>query len=267
LTINLLVNGFRKAVPFGIAFRFLKDYFAQVYMFLDIAGNLVENSRSIYVNKRIMKRIFLLSLLLTGLQVRAQFIQQISVVPPTPTINDQVMVLVDAGFASGTCEENSQMGGFTTATRYEASTLHCIGMLTYICYDTDTFYLGTLAAGNYRFLVSVDAGGQPSPCTPGIVPGAIDSIDFTVSSGTGLIEDNQNDIVVGPNPASEIIRIGGNNLDAGGFFVFIDVRGKLVHKVQAITADVNVSNLSSGLYFVRYLSEKGMSRTARFVKH
>lgn len=214
-----------------------------------------------------MKKVLLLSLFCIAIQSQAQFIQQISVVPQNPTVNDQVMVLVDAGFSSGTCAENTQWGGFTTSNRYEASTLHCIGMLTYICYDTDTFNLGSLPSGNYRFIVTVDAGGYPSPCTPGIAPGAIDSIDFTVSTGTGLIDSDQHEISISPNPASETIHISGKNLEPGGFFIFTDVHGKLVQKIQSMAGEMNISGLSSGIYFVRFLSEKGMSRAARFVKN
>lgn len=213
-----------------------------------------------------MKKVLLLSLFCIAIQSQAQFIQQISVVPQNPTVNDQVMVLVDAGFSSGTCAENTQWGGFTTSNRYEASTLHCIGMLTYICYDTDTFNLGSLPSGNYRFIVTVDAGGYPSPCTPGIAPGGIDSIDFTVSTATGLSEREKTEIRLTPNPAKERVLITGNFEDGKGLFVFNTVDGREVLRISATSEEMDLSSLTSGIYFVRYFSENGISQAVRMVK-
>lgn len=213
-----------------------------------------------------MKKVLLLSLLFMAMQSRAQFIQQISVIPSNPTTNDQIVVLVDAGFSSGTCEENTQWGGFTASNRYEASTLHCIGMLTYICYDTDSFNLGSLPPGNYRFIVTVDAGGYPSPCTPGIAPGGIDSIDFTVSTATGLSEREKTEIMLTPNPVKEHVLVTGNFEEGKGMFVFNTVEGKEVLRISATSKAIDLSSWASGIYFVRYLSETGLSQAVRLVK-
>lgn len=197
----------------------------------------------------------------------AQFIQQISVIPPNPTSNDPVSVVVEAGFSSGTCEEHTQLGGFVNPNRYEASTLHCVGMLSYICYDADTFNLGLIPAGNYMFLVTVDAGGYPAPCTPGIVPGPMDSLSFTVTSATGVPEAGTPLFSVSPNPVADLLTVMPVADLAGGELFCYDALGSL-HWKQKVTDDRNlsVSDLPAGLYFLQYVEGGVRSGFVPFIK-
>jgi len=67
-----------------------------------------------------------------------------------------------------------------------ATSLHCLGMLAYICNDSDIFVIPPQPAGPYTFIFQVDAGQAPVPCTPGIVPGPVDSVTFHVTDASGI---------------------------------------------------------------------------------
>ena len=118
-------------------------------------------------------------------QSHAQWINSLTVVPPNPTTNDSVSVILNADFSSGPCNDASS-GFFQNGFTFNAFTLHCTGMLTVICIDEDTFHLGHLATGNYTFTVQVDQGQGPSPCTPGIVAGPTSTVTFNVAAASSV---------------------------------------------------------------------------------
>lgn len=196
---------------------------------------------------------------------QAQFIQQLTVVPANPTTTDYVHVIVDAGFPSGSCDEHSQMGGFVNASRYDASTLHCLGMLSFICYDADTFDLGVLTAGNYTFFVTVDAGGLPAPCTPGIVPGAFDSILFSVTSATGISDPENPEFSVRPNPATDFLQISAA-LAYGELFCY-DAQGRLLWTRSVTDSQrISLTGMDKGMYYLQFVSEGTRSSLVKFIK-
>lgn len=213
-------------------------------------------------------KLFTLLGMILALTSQAQFIQQLTVVPANPTTTDHIQVIVDAGFPSGSCDEHTQMGGFVNASRYDASTLHCLGMLSFICYDADTFDLGVLTAGNYTFFVTVDAGGYPAPCTPGIVPGPMDSISFIVSTATGLPQLGPERFEVYPNPVSDKLSIKSYQYFESGLFIVYDATGRTLF-TSAIEKDgtVDVGALSAGTYFIQYVNGSSRSAFVRFLKN
>lgn len=137
-----------------------------------------------------MKKTALSTMLLAiSSAVSSQQIGALHVSPANPTINDPITLIADVIFPSGTCDQKDLIMS-QSGNDFIASAIHCIGPLTYICNNTDSFSAGTLPAGNYRFIYHVDAGYGPAPCTPGIVSGPTDTISFTVTNSTSLNEWN-----------------------------------------------------------------------------
>jgi hypothetical protein len=195
----------------------------------------------------------------------AQFIQNIRVEPQQPVVGDTVRILADALFQAGDCVEKSLLLNQSGSFRFEASALHCLGLLTVICYDTDTFELGSLPAGIYRFVYDVNTGFGSFPCTPGIVPGSSDSIDFTVSPATGLT-DSQGwpESLVYPNPSSGHIWISGLKAGESTYFSLTGLSGNAIFVRGECRANepIELGNLPAGVYLLQTWTEtKALVRT------
>jgi hypothetical protein len=193
-------------------------------------------------------------------QVQSQWIQSITVTPPNPTTTDNISILTDGMFPSGSCDEHTQTLSINGNAIY-ASSLHCLGMLTVICNDVDTFDLGQLAAGSYTFYFQLDAGALPSPCTPGINPGPNDSITFIVSPTVDVPEYISTDAVsVYPNPFNNQFQLNGIDADAYPLQMEIfSAEGKLVKNISVTTnnATISVAELPAAVYQVRVRKSNG----------
>jgi hypothetical protein len=134
-----------------------------------------------------MKKTVLLTLAfaLVAWSAPAQWINSLSVFPPSPTTADSIILYADCSFPNGSCDP-SLVSFNRVGNDFYGNALHCMGLLTVICDYTDTFTVGTLPAGSYGFHFQLNAGLAPAPCTPGIVPGPADSLFFTVAPVTGL---------------------------------------------------------------------------------
>lgn len=198
-----------------------------------------------------------------GFSASAQWITGMSVVPSNPTIQDYIRIITTVEFPSGDCQEKT-LNASVSGSQINLSALHCVGMLTFICGSTDTFQLGQLAAGTYTVYFQLDMGGQPFPCTPGIVPGALDSMTFVVSTGTGLPLLSKNEMELFPNPGQNgfAIRYSGNVVP---FVRITDMQGRIVREFPSVSSDtyLDLSELKSGAYLVelfdagkRMVSEK-----------
>lgn len=190
----------------------------------------------------------------------AQFIQSLTVLPVNPTTNDTITVIADCAFPAGSCDESTQTL-FVAGNQVFASALHCIGMLTIICYDNDTFKIDPLPAGNYTFHFQLDAGGLPSPCTPGIVPGPSDSISFVVSPAVGMAEMiTQDAISVFPNPSHNRISFSGfSDSDFPVTVSLYSVEGKrtLDAELKDQQSYIEISSLPDGPYQVSVTCNNG----------
>jgi hypothetical protein len=186
------------------------------------------------------------------IQVQAQWINSVSVVPPNPTTTDSVFVILNADYSSGPCNDATQ-GFFQNGFTFNAFTLHCTGMLTVICTDEDTFQLGTLAAGNYTFNVQVDQGMGPSPCAPGIVPGPTGAVSFTVTSSSSINNpDISERIFLIANPSNRYVKLVNNgalNFTGKEKVRFFDIGGKQLVQISLSTLLKGVVlPFSSGIY-------------------
>lgn len=201
---------------------------------------------------------------------RAQFIQQLRLDPVQPLDNLPVKVIADLFFPSSGCPLDSVDITQPAPSRFEAYALHCVGILTVICNTSDTFDLGVLPAGNYRFVLREEYGWLPSPCTAGTQPPAIDSIDFQVTVASGLTENLQNEIVLAPNPTGDgrfTIRSSGKL--TGAAFTVRDPVGRilLTQPLLSPSQPVDLSGFANGVYGVElWLDGKRVHHT-RLIKH
>ncbi len=185
-----------------------------------------------------------------------------STLPASPTTNDVVKVVASLSFTSGGCELSDQ-GHTTNASRTEAYALHCLGMLTVICPNTDTFLLGTLPAGDHTFVLSLSSGGGPAPCTPGIVIDDTDSITFTVDPGVGIHNPDTKaaDFSVYPNPAASSIVIDCGMRILNCELKITNAIGQVVHQsaINNPQSAIDVSSLSPGLYYLTLQTGEGVA--------
>ena len=81
----------------------------------------------------------------------------------------------------------------------------------------------------------------------------------------GIEESQRNDMVVYPNPASEVLMITGNGLESQKFEI-IDIAGKSVMQgvfSADVTQQIQISGLPQGMY---YLTVKNSGNAMPFVK-
>jgi hypothetical protein len=202
-------------------------------------------------------------LLMAATTVHGQWIKSINVIPPNPTINDNIMIVADMDFTSGSCDEATS-GHVINGNTIQAFTLHCTGMLTFICNDLDTFLIGNLPAGNYSFQLQVDEGSLPSPCTPGINPGPSSTINFTVSGASGLpsMPDQKSDMYYQYSSNSLIFK---NNKLTDGYLELINMNGQMIMKTQLNRVSiVALPKLSSGIYMAKLIDSNGNIITNKF---
>ena len=92
--------------------------------------------------------------------------------------------------------------------------------------------------------------------------------DFSVT-GTVLATDSffASNYSVGPNPATDVVNISAKNNNTINTVEITDVNGRVVKNVtvNAATSQINVSDLNSGVYFLKASSENGVG-TSKIVK-
>jgi hypothetical protein len=189
-----------------------------------------------------------------------QWINGITVIPANPTTTDSVTILVDCMFPSGNCDDHTQYVS-VTGTDITAGALHCLGVLSVICNYTDTFNIGILPAGGYTFHFQLDAGGLPSPCTPGIVAGPNDSMVFVVSPAVGTGETiSQDNVQITPNPFNDVFTIEGlTSASFPAIAEFYSVEGKLLlrKKINTNTKEISAKQFPKGYITARITTAGG----------
>lgn len=119
---------------------------------------------------------------------KAQYINNIYVLPPSPTSADSIIIVADCTYITTSCDTHEQSGYWNNSHTFWASTFHCLGMADALCNDTDTFKLAPLTAGNYTFVLHTSIGNLPFPCTPLAGFEQTQSINFVVTPNTYLAQ-------------------------------------------------------------------------------
>ena len=89
--------------------------------------------------------------------------------------------------------------------------------------------------------------------------------DVSITGGTGVEESESNSLAVYPNPAREQVSF---TLDRDAQVSVFDMTGRMVNQMNmaAGNAQLGVSELESGVYFVNFRFANGTTAVAKFVK-
>jgi hypothetical protein len=91
---------------------------------------------------------------------------------------------------------------------------------------------------------------------------------FSKTGGTiSLIENSFSfDAQIFPNPANNFITITSKELNQISQVLLIDINGKLFKTINNQFNNINISDLNSGVYFVKIISKEGLISNSKFVK-
>ena len=119
------------------------------------------------------------------------------------------------------------------------------------------------------FKLTLSAGSAPDTATVQLYVYDItdlnrgDTISFSyisfedTSSSTGIASKESNHLAIFPNPSDNIVTVGASGINRISIYDMAGsiIRNDVYRKVDKV--DMNVSNLNSGLYFIRTESEAG----------
>jgi hypothetical protein len=173
-------------------------------------------------------------------------ISSFTVLPPDPTTNDTVLVIVEEWFSSGGCPIDF-ISHNVNGNTISANSHHCLGLLTVICNGSDTFKIDPLPAGTYDFNLTLTTGALPAPCTPGIVADDMGTTSFSVSQAVGIPEFDVHQLSL-KNPVSGELVFGKPIPESLQLF---DITGKLVMAIKIGSTSADLSKMTTGIYFLR----------------
>ena len=91
--------------------------------------------------------------------------------------------------------------------------------------------------------------------------GQNDCITLTVTDGTTGVEENEVAFSIYPNPATDVLTVNAENINN---VEVLNILGQVVNTTNE--SNVNVSNLTNGVYFVRVNFLDGTTATQKFIK-
>ena len=143
-----------------------------------------------------MKTLLLILLLIPMMSFGQGSIVSLNIHPTNPTEEDTIYIYADLAFSNSDCilEFNSQA---LSGNNIIADAHYCLGMLTAICYTTDTFKISPLNAGTYTFNFILSSGFGID-CSPGIVADDNYVTDLNVipsSVGTGELNSTLKQLI------------------------------------------------------------------------
>lgn len=208
--------------------------------------------------------LFLVAALCFSTTIKAQQVNQMTILPSNPTSNDTIRIISDFSYF-GECSY-----GMVYSYHDLIDTLllimptYCGYWLTTPCNSIDTFIIGTLPAGNYTLRIEYHQG---SVCPISGFDATIAQFDtlITVTETTGM-----NDVVfpnpimnLYPNPVKEEVIVDIQDVEAlyGYQLKIVNTTGQTVYAGtihhKKFTADL--STWGRGLYIVTVIDLKGQT--------
>jgi len=188
--------------------------------------------------------------------VTAQFatIEKLVIIPSNPGANESVSVIGITIFTSGGCKLKSySVSGNGNTISILAD--HTVGILTVICYSSDTIPIGKLNAGTYEIIYSLAANS---------VIRDSDTIDFAVKQFVGVEPKTGlgKNVEIFPNPATGIITISTSCNFPGETSVSVFSLGgrQLLHSrfPNQEQFKMDVSSLQAGIYIIKLQTKAGL---------
>lgn len=204
-----------------------------------------------------MKKFILSFFLFFSCFANAQQIQSVTFFPANPTETDTVYLIVESMFTSGGCD--MQYHQTSLGPSITVGVFHCIGIATFICYNTDTILLGVFPSGIYPVNVNLYYSGSGIPCN---------KFSFGDSLVTDLIVDVGTGITPGPSQkpvvTTQLGHILVNGATLNSTFELFDLTGRrlLEQSLIQIEERIAATNLS-GIYLFRITRPDGRSSTGK----
>ena len=201
-----------------------------------------------------MKHLFLILCLLLSFSLKSQTVLNTSTIPAHPTDADTVYLIVDLAFSSGNCDfhhSNAFVGGGVTVDLY-----HCTGMLTVICYTTDTILLGVMPAGNYQCQISVYSAPYTGPdACSNFTQNSQNLIQLQVDFANKVNEPDASTINVIYNSRTQSFNLEHSKGDS--WVTLYSADGKIVFQGM-IDSSFKVAALAKGVYLYSVKDERGV---------
>ncbi|MCZ4318299.1 T9SS type A sorting domain-containing protein [Aequorivita viscosa] len=80
-----------------------------------------------------------------------------------------------------------------------------------------------------------------------------------------VLENDIAKLSIYPNPTSDKLYLSGNTSEIELLQIF-SIHGKLIQKLNNISEEIDISTLSSGLYFLKLSSKEGKTNNLKFIK-
>lgn len=171
----------------------------------------------------------------------------------TVTFYDRNYVSTTAPISTNTASYSLTVGADLTSASQTTSLYLASGLnTTTFTQRTATFTPATTGTYYFRFKNSSPANASGTH--------AIIIDNFTVTQVLGINEFNDNSISVYPNPAKDILNISNSNQSFINAIEVTDINGRLVKSQKFSNVNdiqVNISDLSKGVYMLKAVSDKG----------
>lgn len=203
------------------------------------------------------------SLLVFPLVIFAQGIGSVSIYPANPTPEDSVKVIAGVLLPSGSCWLENHYSNIYQDTLIDVWGTFNSGMLTVICYDTDTFSLGRLEAGTYYCTYYMKYVGLPL-----FLDSASQSFTVSPVSAVNNIKQESKGFSVGIDPGSDQIRIN-YHLPVGEaplIMCIYSTDGRLVQQLSPGSNDTGENTITTLGIHGLYLFSLETSSNRRFTQ-
>lgn len=204
----------------------------------------------------------LLALLFSAL-LKAQTIQQLSILPANPTTGDTIRVVADLMFFSGGCDLQ-QANTVIVGNNISVDAMHCPGLLTVICNTKDTINLGVLPSGNYALdfnvltgIYDMNIGG----CTS-YQPGGTQTLSFAVTVTNNIQLPETGTLAVNYDRQRDALMLSGKFSTAT--LRIMDLTGKILYRGNVTPGEVPFNSLpAQGLLIYRLQLPNGTEKAGR----
>jgi|GEM_PF-2513674 len=212
-----------------------------------------------------LKSLLLLLGLTSAFATNAQTITSITYSPLNPSSTDSITFLIQCDFPYTACEGTGYYNG-VSGNQISAGGLHCMGSFAALCTDHDTIVVPPQPDGAYSFIFVLVTGQQPL-CVPGILPLAVDSVNFTVSGTSGIGKIQERISVISPNPSEGSFSITLKDEQfSGSLLKIFSPLGTLLKSVEMNSNRVNLNTeLAAGSYFLTVEKNNVVLDIQRFV--
>lgn len=137
---------------------------------------------------------------------------------------------------------------------------------TYTRFSAPIIYKSTNAVDTAVWVVNSSANGAPTSANVGSTLFA-DDLGVIINPNTSVAEQNKDEITLGPNPASDFIRID-NICCSKSVFVLSDITGRKIteEKITSTSDLISVSDFPAGLYIYSIADEsKATIQTGKLI--